>query len=343
MAPFGGGMEHQTMTTQGNFNFTLTAHELAHQWFGNKVTCGSWKDIWVNEGFASYAEYLAYELINPNQARPHMNSFHDQAMSEPGGSIYVDDTSNVGRIFSSRLSYKKGAALVHMIRYLVNDDAVFFQGLRDYLATYAYATAYGTDFKSSMENTSGVSLTALFEDYYFGEGYPTFSLRYKKSSNGRVYLKLLQTTSMPSITPLFRIPVEIKLLSASGDTTIKMMSDAPEVLFDFEYSRNVSTAQIDPNQWILNQSGSVLQDNTLSIENEWENQSVSIFPNPASDIVQLKNFTIGEPVYIYEANGKLVQTIQINSSIETVQIKTLAAGVYQIKSKNKSFKLIKQH
>lgn len=343
MAPFGGGMEHQTMTTQGNFNFTLTAHELAHQWFGNKVTCGSWKDIWVNEGFASYAEYLAYELINPNQARPHMNSFHDQAMSEPGGSIYVDDTSNVGRIFSSRLSYKKGAALVHMIRYLVNDDAVFFQGIRDYLATYAYATAYGTDFKSSMENTSGISLTNLFDDYYFGEGYPTFSLRYKKSSNGRVYLKLLQTASMPSVTPLFRIPVEIKLLSAGGDTTIKMTSDAPEVLFDFEYSRNVSTAQIDPNQWILNQSGSVLQDNTLSIENEWENQSASIFPNPATDIVQLKNFTIGEPVSIYEASGKLVQTIQIKSTIETVQIKTLAAGVYQIKSKNRSFKLIKQH
>ena len=63
MAPLGGGMEHQTMTTQDGFNFTLTAHELFHQWFGDNVTCGSWEDIWLNEGFASYGEYLSLQAL----------------------------------------------------------------------------------------------------------------------------------------------------------------------------------------------------------------------------------------------------------------------------------------
>ncbi len=67
VAPFGGGMEHQTMTTLVNFSFLLVAHELAHQWFGDFVTCSTWQDIWINEGFASYAEYLANQYLKSQE------------------------------------------------------------------------------------------------------------------------------------------------------------------------------------------------------------------------------------------------------------------------------------
>lgn len=340
MAPFGGGMEHQTMTSQGSFNFTLTAHELGHQWFGNKVTCASWKDIWVNEGFASYSEYLALQALQPNNARPHMDDAHESAMSQLGGSVYVDDTTNPARIFSGRLTYDKGSALVHMLRFLVNDDVIFFQALKNYLQLHAYKTATGEDVKSAFENISGLDLTDFFNEFYYGEGYPTFSLRWKKSNNGRVYLKLIQTTSMPNITPLFHIPLEIKLISAAGDTTIRIMSDAPEVYFDFEYNRSVSVAQIDPNQWILNKTGSIQQDNTLDIT-EFGVQATSIYPNPATDKIMLSGFAIDELITLMSIDGKKLHTLTITNDNQTLSLDNISPGVYIISSQHGNYKFVK--
>ncbi len=81
---------------------------------------------------------------------------------------------------------------------------------------------------------------------------PRFPCSRTKPPSGRVYLKLTQTAELkPSVTPLFHIPVEIKLIGSAGDTTVRVLSDAPVVYADFDYSRNI-TAQIDPNQWVLN-------------------------------------------------------------------------------------------
>lgn len=327
MAPFGGGMEHQTMTTQGSFNFTLTAHEFGHQWFGDKVTCSSWKDIWLNEGFASYCEYLAYELLSPNQARAHMDSFHETAMQQPGGTVFVDDTTNVSRIFNSRLTYKKGAALVHMIRFIVNNDALFFQSIRNYLQLHAYSTASAQNFKQAVENHAGVDLNDFFNEFYYGEGYPIFSLRYKNSSDGRVYLKLMQTTSMPSVTQLFHIPVEVRLMGIGGsDTTVRIMSDAPEVFFDFPYTK-VLAAQIDPNQWILNQTGSILQDITLQIEDNVDG-ALTLFPNPTQDFVYISGVENGKEVILKDANGRLIKKYRANGSPFKINLTEIPAGIY---------------
>ena len=131
MAPLSGGMEHQTMTTQGWFAKGLTSHELGHQWWGDNVTCSSWADIWVNEGFASYSEYLMLENLYPNETTGHMNDVHNNVMSQNGGSVWCLDSLNEGRIFSGRLTYDKGAAIVHTFRFLMNDDVAFFQALKN--------------------------------------------------------------------------------------------------------------------------------------------------------------------------------------------------------------------
>ena len=136
MAPMGGGMEHQTMTTLQDFGFFLVAHELAHQWFGDHITCGNWQDIWINEGFASYMEYVAaQELLGQEAADGWMTNAMSVAKSRTRGSVFVPEegVEDEYRLFDYALSYKKGAILLHMIRYELDDDDLFFGALRQYL------------------------------------------------------------------------------------------------------------------------------------------------------------------------------------------------------------------
>lgn len=157
---WGGGMEHTTMSFMGSWSRGLIAHELAHQWFGNKITCGSWEDIWLNEGFATYLDGLVYENFDGQDVFSQWRkAVVNSVTSSPSGSTFVTDTTSVSRIFSSRLSYRKGAMILHMLRYKIGDDN-FFQGVKNYLAdpTLAYSYAKTEDLQRHLEATSLVDL-----------------------------------------------------------------------------------------------------------------------------------------------------------------------------------------
>ena len=103
----GGGMEHQTMSFMSRLDFDLMAHELAHQWFGNKITCGSWQDLWLNEGWATYSNAIALELIKSKKEH------HDfliksigRATRNNGGSVFAYDTTNVNELFNGDIDRK---------------------------------------------------------------------------------------------------------------------------------------------------------------------------------------------------------------------------------------------
>jgi aminopeptidase N len=249
--PRGGGMEHQTMTGMGNFEFYLVAHEMGHSWFGNYVTCATWQDIWINEGFATYAGYLATENLGPEYADDEREYRFGLALREPDGSVYVplEDVGNDSRIFSSNLSYNKGMALLHMIRFELEDDAVFFLALRNFIDRYANDVATGMDFKEVLEETSGMNFTDFFNQWYFGAGYPIYHVTWNQEGE-TLTLHSSQSTSS-TLTPLFKMSMEFRILYSQGDTLVRVFQGANEETFQFVIPHVVTGIEVDPRNQVL--------------------------------------------------------------------------------------------
>lgn len=338
MAPLGGGMEHQTMTTQGSFSKTLTSHELAHQWWGNQVTCASWSDVWVNEGFASYAEYLMLAKLYPGQEGPDMVNRHQDIMSQPGGSIWVKDSLSDGAIFSGRLTYNKGAAFVHTLRFMLNDDAQFFQALRDYQTTFKDSVAVGIDIKNTLEAASGIDLNAAFEEWYFGQGYPTYSAVWN-SVGTDLHIKISHTTSRANITPTFTNPLEIRFTrSGQSDTIVRFPIYGNQSNFIIPAIGTITNlASIDPNNWIINKIGTIQKDpnlNMLSTKNIESDIAFDIYPNPATDVITISSKTADKcQVQILDAKGKVLKTLDFSNKV-TVDLTQYPAGSYIVKIEN---------
>ncbi len=197
---WGGGMEHQSNSFMYNIFFDLAAHELAHQWFGDKLTCASWKEIWLNEGFATYCSGLCFQRYQPQYWDIFLKSNQERGCKERNGSVVVDDTSSVPRIFSSYLSYSKGAYVLHMLRGQLG-DSLFFLSLRNYLSdaalTYNYTRT--VDLQRNLEKTSGKALNRFFDQWVFKRGYPSYQLLWSQNEH-KVDVQLFQTTSDTSIS-----------------------------------------------------------------------------------------------------------------------------------------------
>lgn len=305
--PWGGGMEHQTMTGMGNFEFYLVAHELGHSWFGNYVTCASWQDIWINEGFATYAGYLATENLAPDYAPGELDYRFERALREPEGSVYIPahEATSDSRIFSGNLSYSKGMALLHMIRFELQDDRVFFSTLRNFLDTHANDVATGLDFKEVLEETSGMDFNDFFDQWYFGSGYPVFDLRWEQEG-ATLRMDVTQTGSS-ELTPLFKTSMEYRIVYPGGDSTIRVFQETNEESYQIYFPHPVDHIQIDPDNWVLNEEHenarkSGMTSRTLDFE---------VAPNPNPGIFSFKVAPEWEgdvSVMVYNASGQLVYT-----------------------------------
>ena len=330
MAPLGGGMEHQTMTTQGFFEKTLTAHELAHQWWGNNVTCASWCDIWINEGFASYSEYLMLAALYPGQQVNHMTQVHQSVMQQPDGSVWVLDSLNEGRIFSGRLTYDKGAGIIHSLRYVIQNDSLFFGALQDFQNTFADSTATGLDFKNHVANFCNIDLDSYFEQWYFGEGFPTYQVKYNQVGTD-LLLEISHTASMPNVTPTFTNPVTLKLSrQGQSDTLVRFPITSNSELFTISnYGTLVGTIGIDPSNWLINGNAGVSFDPTLSITEDGMDQKVALlpYPNPSSDYIEILKQQEQLSYEIYAANGKLLQAGSLAPG-QKIDVRTFKKGSY---------------
>ena len=350
MAPLGGGMEHQTMTSQDGFSFILTAHELFHQWFGDNVTCASWTDIWLNEGFASYGEYLslqAFPEAAPFTARAWMDDAHNRAQTQrdtqgnqvlrPGGSVRVPDSTDVNRIFSSALSYKKGATVVHMLRYLVNDDIKFFHALRTYQTTLAGRTGRTADLQRIFEMEAGRPLDYFFKQWYAGEGFPSFQVRWSQVGS-QLLLQTTETVSMPTVTPFFDTELDYKLTFADASTrTVRLHQSQVSTSASLPVTGTITGIEIDPDQWVLNGAGLISHDLQLSAAP----QPLTLAPNPATDQISLYNLPVPQATAdVFDALGRVVRRQTVDATNPSLPTAGWAPGLYLLRLTDGSGQLV---
>lgn len=254
--PFGGGMEHQTATGQGGtsaFSENLTAHELAHQWWGDLVTCATWHDIWLNEGFATYATALWHEFASgapdAGARRAYMES---RRPAQLDGSVWVDDVSDQSRIFSSNYSYSKGAWVVHMLRGVVGDGA-FFDTLAAYRERHAYATATTDDLRTVAEEVSGGDLEWFFDEWVYGGGAPAYRYGWREHEiRGMRYLELsIEQTQNESP---FAMPLQLAFEVPGGPSTATVWNHARVQHYLIPVTGPVDGVELDPETWILTRS-----------------------------------------------------------------------------------------
>ena len=349
MAPFSGGMEHQTMTSLGFFDYYVDAHELGHQWWGDNVTCKSWGDIWINEGFASYTEHLVAQYLDPANFATNLNGAHNSVMSQPDGSIYFTgaDTLNSNRIFDSRLTYDKGGAIIHSLRFVTNNDSLWFNCLRGFQHTYQNSTASAIDFQNYHASFTGINNNQFFNQWYYGEGYPTFNVRFNYTNHNCI-IKNTQSVSMPGTTPLFITPLEYKLSRANGkaDTVIRVMHQAAVETYTIPLQDSVTAIVCDPNNWLINKTIGPVRDATLGVISNTTSTvgldainettpEITVGPNPCKDRLSINSNSIAGSIQIniYDNLGKLV--LQKNADNKTVLwLNDLKPGVYQIQIKN---------
>ncbi|MEX0968263.1 MAG: M1 family aminopeptidase [Bacteroidia bacterium] len=330
---WGGGMEHQTMSFMQNFSYELMAHELAHQWFGDKVTCGSWHDLWLNEGFATYASGLCYERgMGDRNWHDWKQLMIDNITGSWHGSVYKYDTTFIWQLFDGRTTYNKGAMVLHMLRWVVGDEA-FFDGIRNYLEDpeLAYGFAITEDLRQHLEATSDTSLTEFFEDWIYGQGHPIYSVEWIQKREA-VELTIRQRSSAWMV-PFFEMPVPIQFAGKGRDTTVVFQHTYSGQQFSANIGFPVDSIIFDPDLWIVTDSTEItrLTDETLS--------PFRIYPNPAENVLQLdyQPQTL-QPVRIeiFDSRGKQVLTGQyevseLNPRFFTFGIQNLSPGLYIVR------------
>ncbi|MFU8843054.1 MAG: M1 family aminopeptidase [Bacteroidales bacterium] len=329
LAKISGGMEHQTMTTINNFGLLLVAHELGHSWFGNHVTCATWSDIWINEGFATYTDYLAHEKLAGGQwPAIWMQNVHAFITSEPYGSVYVppDEITydNVERIFDARLTYYKGALLLHMIRYMLNNDDLFFQSFKNFQAAFADSIATALDFLDILNQTTNQDFATFFDQWFFGEGYPMLSIHWKQTGN-TFELTSLQTTSAPEITPLFYLRYPVRLFFNSGtDTTVVILHDQPLATISADLPFQVDSVHVDPELWILKKVVSI-----NGVNDQQEQMVIGISPNPFTNRVTIRTaFLNPYSIRVINLTGEVLSAVQANESVTELNLSFLKNGLY---------------
>jgi len=338
---FSGGMEHQTCSSMGSYGGGLVAHELAHQWFGNKITCKNWENIWLNEGFATYSEAIYAEALEGKSGYQTNISSNASRAKRSVGTLYVQNINSEDEIFSSNRSYSKGAMLLHMLRGIVGDDK-FYKILQNYLvSSVAFSAATTEDFQKVAEETTGLKLDYFFKEWVYGEGYPKYTYTYDPSETSKE-LKIQIAQSSGTNPIVFSMPVDIKIIMADGSeslTTVFIDKVTQEITFSKPQGA-ISQVVFDPESKILKD---VIENKvkTSITGNEVVTNLVNwnIYPNPADNQLVV-SFGLSKQVEveieIFDKLGKklkseVVEILRFGNYTKQISLNEFSSGMFLVR------------
>ncbi len=343
---WGGGMEHATMSSMGSWGRGIIAHELAHQWFGDKVTCGSWNDIWLNEGFATFGEHLANEklLMTNSQFLNYLSSEMSYITGSPGGSVYVPDGNlgNTGTIFSGRLTYSKAGYVVRMLKWILGDEA-FYAAIKDYHTRpeLAYGYAKTADLKNSLLQSTGKDFTEFFNDWIYGQGYPTYQIRWNQTSDDMLRIRVSQTQSHSSVS-FFEMPLPIKVNGTGGQVAyLKLDHTTNNQNFANLINFPVSSIQFNYENQMIQRNSTVTKDTSVLAVDDSSKDAVKIYPNPVKNQLSVSGISRDQSFEIFSVDGKFIKKGSISSG-KAVDVTSLSKGIYIFKINSQNLKFVKQ-
>ncbi len=350
-----GGMENQTLTSlcPDCWESSLLAHEFAHQWFGDMVTCATWADIWLNEGFATFVEalwtenqsgYAAYKTEIISNANYYLSNNPGWAISDPS---WANTTPSTNTLFNYAITYMKGCCVLHQLRYVLG-DATFFNAIKTYATDateFKYKSATIGDFMTKINSTTGQNLDWFFNEWIYQPNHPNYQNLYNfvnlGSGNWRVNFTAKQSNSY-----FYKMPIEYKInFTNSTDTTIKVMNDVNNQTFSFQFNRQPSSIQFDPNNNI------VLKTATLSVDvDEFPNNNKKYQlnqnePNPCNESTDIK-YSLPENTFVkillFDINGKLLKVLVnkyelAGNHLYSLNCNKIASGVYYYKMEAGNF------
>lgn len=344
---WGGAMEHQTASTMGAFYDLIVAHEMSHQWFGDKITCADWHNIWLNEGFATYSEALYLE------ARDGRAAYLNQINSEIGqsnqwwtakgavGTIYVQNIEDVGEIFNGARSYSKGGVVLHMLRGVLGDEKFF-----DVIKTYAsypgleYDVAVTEDFQGVAEEVSGIDLDYFFQEWIYGENYPVYSLDYSffESAANETTVKIKVEQATNTNPAFFTMPLQFKITNSDIDSVFVFFNDSASQEFEVVIPGGIPTVKFDPDSWIMKDVTSLTNVGDPDLLDDYRLEQN--FPNPFNPSTMIY-YSVPESgkvtIRLYDITGAMVAvlldevkergTFHLNLDVNSVG-RNISSGVY---------------
>ncbi len=292
-----GGMENQTLTSfcPGCWDVGLMSHEFAHQWFGDMITCDTWADIWLNEGFASWSEaywyessggYTAYLQAIQSFASSYLQGNPGWAISVPAWAV---NTPSLGVLFNWEITYCKGACALHQLRYVIG-DSLFFKIMKTYCAdtNYKYKSATVANFNEVVNSVTGQNYDWFFNEWIFSPNHPVYVNSYQFISlQGGNWEVDFNTKQVQTNAPFFIMPLKLKVhFTDNSDTVVKVMNFYNNQLFKLFFNRQPQSFYFDPaNEIVLKQSSTI-----VGIPETPDTPEVILgqnSPNPASSITTI--------------------------------------------------------